>query len=145
MAVGTRMAFEYRSDRVVGDLPLVHVSVGGRNVDGRYQVGVARGIFAFGDLAFGLVAVGGIAFGLVSVGGIAFGLAAMAGVAVGFAALGGVAVGLVAVGVVAIGLASVGTVTPGAMAMMYRASKPRNGTTHRLEPDASAPNMTPRP
>lgn len=74
---------EYRSDRRVGELPLIHVSVGGRDDDGRYRLGRARGIVALGDVAFGLVAVGGVSFGLVSVGGIAFGLVAIAGVAVG--------------------------------------------------------------
>jgi hypothetical protein len=106
------MPFEYRSERVVGDLPLVHISVGGRDENGRYRVGLARGIVALGDLAFGLIAVGGVAFGVVSVGGLAFGLVAMAGVAVALAAVGGVAIGVVAVGAVAIGVWAIGAATP---------------------------------
>jgi hypothetical protein len=112
MTGGRRRPFEYRSERVIGGLPLVHVSVGGRDDAGRYRLGRARGVMAFGDFAFGLVAVGGVAFGLVSVGGIALGLAAMAGVALGLVAVGGVSIGLVAVGAVAIGVWAMGAATP---------------------------------
>jgi len=112
MAVGRR-AMEYRSEQVWGNLPVVHVSVGGRQADGRYRLGRARGIIALGDVATGLVAVGGVAIGLFSVGGIAIGLVALGGVAVGLAAVGGVAVGLVAIGAVAMGLTAVGALTVG--------------------------------
>ena len=59
-----RRAFEYRSEQVWGNLPVVHVAVGGRQADGRYRPGRARGIIALGDVATGLVAVGGVAIGL---------------------------------------------------------------------------------
>ena len=110
---GGRRAMEYRSEQVWGDLPVVHVSVGGRQADGRYRLGRARGIIALGDVATGLVAVGGVAIGLFSVGGVAVGLVALGGVAVGLVAVGGVAVGLVAIGAVAMGLTAVGAVTVG--------------------------------
>jgi hypothetical protein len=71
-----RRAMEYRSEQVWGDLPVVHVSIGGRQADGRYRLGRARGIIALGDIATGLVAVGGVAIGLFSVGGVAVGLVA---------------------------------------------------------------------
>ena len=112
MAAGRR-AMEYRSEQVWGDLPVLHVSVGGRQADGRYRLGRARGIIALGDVATGLVAVGGVAIGLFSVGGVAIGLVALGGVAVGFVAVGGVAVGLLAVGAVAMGLTAVGALTLG--------------------------------
>jgi GLTT repeat (6 copies) len=108
-----RRAIQYRSEQAWGDLPVVHVSVGGRQADGRYRLGRARGIIALGDIATGLVAVGGVAIGLFSVGGVAVGLVALGGVAVGFVAVGGVAVGLVAIGAVAMGLTAVGAVTFG--------------------------------
>jgi hypothetical protein len=73
MAVRPR-AMEYRSDHVWGSLPVVHVSVGGRQADGRYRLGRARGVIAVGDVATGLVAIGGVAIGLVSIGGAAVGL-----------------------------------------------------------------------
>src|SRR5829696_5650195 len=106
-----RRAMEYRSEHVWGDLPVVHVSVVGRQADGRYRLGRARGVIALGDVAIGLVAVGGVAIGLFSVGGVAVGLVALGGVAVG-----GVAVGLLAVGAVAMGLTAVGAVTLGLVA-----------------------------
>src|SRR5215218_9341496 len=108
-----RGAREYRSEQVWRHLPVVHVSVGGRQADGRYRLGRARGVIALGDVATGLVAVGGVAIGLFSVGGVAIGLVALSGVAVGFVAVGGVAVVLLAVGAVAIGLTAVGALTLG--------------------------------
>jgi hypothetical protein len=112
MAVGRR-AIEYRSEQVWGGLPVVHVSVGGRQADGRYRLGRARGVIALGDIATGLVAVGGVAIGLFSVGGVAVGLVALGAVAVGLVAVGAVAIGLVAAGAVAIGLTAMGAVTAG--------------------------------
>ena len=111
-----RRAFEYRSEQVWGNLPVVHVAVGGRQADGRYRPGRARGVIALGDVATGLVAVGGVAIGLFSVGGVAVGLVALGGVAIGLVAVGAVAIGLFAVGAVAIGLTAVGAVTAGVVA-----------------------------
>ena len=108
-----RRAMEYRSEQVWGTLPVVHVAVGGRQADGRYRLGRARGVIALGDVATGLVAIGGVAIGLFSVGGVAIGLVAVGAVAVGLVAVGAVAVGLVAVGAVAIGLTAMGAVTAG--------------------------------
>ena len=108
-----RRAFEYRSEQIWGTLPVVHVSVEGRQADGRYRPGRARGIIAVGDIATGLVAIGGVAVGLVSVGGVAVGLVAMGAAAVGLVAVGAVAVGLFAAGAVAIGLTAMGAVTTG--------------------------------
>jgi hypothetical protein len=112
MPVGRR-AIEYRSEQRWGDLPVVHVSVGRRQADGRYRLGRARGVIALGDVAMGLVAVGGVAIGLFSVGGVAVGLVALGAVAIGLVAVGAVAIGLVAAGAVAIGLTAMGAVTAG--------------------------------
>jgi hypothetical protein len=108
-----RQAIEYRSEQRWGDLPVVHVAVGGRQADGRYRPGRARGVIALGDVATGLVAVGGVAIGLFSVGGVAVGLVALGGVAIGLVAVGAVAIGLFAAGAVAIGLTAMGAVTFG--------------------------------
>jgi hypothetical protein len=113
---------EYRSEQVWGDLPVVHVSVGGRQADGRYRLGRARGIIALGDVATGLVAIGGVAIGLFSVGGVAIGLVALGGVAIGLVAVGAVSVGLVAIGAVAMGLTAVGAVTVGLVGVGPRPS-----------------------
>jgi hypothetical protein len=108
-----RRAVEYRSEQVWRHLPVVHVSVGGRQADGRYRLGRARGVIALGDVATGLVAVGGVAIGLFSVGGVAVGLVALGAVVIGLVAVGAVAIGLFAAGAVAIGLTAVGAVTFG--------------------------------
>src|SRR5918994_6132245 len=78
-----RRAFEYRSEQVWGNLPVVHVAVGGRQADGRYRPGRARGIIALGDIATGLVAVGGVAIGLFTAGVVAIGLTAVGAVTAG--------------------------------------------------------------
>jgi hypothetical protein len=48
-----RRAMEYRSEQVWGTLPVVHVAVGGRQADGRYRLGRARGVIALGMLPRG--------------------------------------------------------------------------------------------
>jgi hypothetical protein len=116
VAAGRRMAIDYRSKEVWGQLPVVHIAVGGRQEDGRYRLGRARGIIALGDIAIGLVAEGGVAIGLLSVGGVALGLGSVGAVAVGLAAVGAVSIGLVAVGAVVIGLTAMGVATAGLVA-----------------------------
>ena len=78
-----RRAFEYRSEQVWGTLPVVHVAVGGRQADGRYRPGRARGVIALGDVATGLVAVGAVAIGWFAAGAVAIGLTAMGAVTAG--------------------------------------------------------------
>jgi len=95
--------FEYRSQRTLLGLPLVHVLLG--RVHGRR---VARGWLAFGGLAFGGVAFGGLSLGLASLGGLALGLVTFGGVALGGHALGGVAVGGLAQGGLAVGVGAMG-------------------------------------
>jgi hypothetical protein len=81
-------------------------------VTGRKRI--AKGIFAFGDVAFGLFAAGGLAVGGVSFGGCSVGLVSLGGLAIGMllalggAAIGGFAFGGAALGVVAVGGLGVG-------------------------------------
>ncbi|HET7276702.1 MAG TPA: hypothetical protein VFJ22_01365 [Dermatophilaceae bacterium] len=89
-----RIRWEYRSPASVSGIPVVHVALGGRDQGGGYRPGVARGIFAFGDIAIGLVAMGGVALGLVALGAVAIGLLAVGAVAIGFNAVGAVTFGL---------------------------------------------------
>lgn len=95
---------------------MVHVALGGQDIDGRYQVGRARGVVAVGGIAVGFVAVGGVAVGLVSAGGVSVGL---------FAAVGGVAVAALAVGAVSLGVLAVGVVTSAAGVALAGARVPR--------------------
>jgi len=92
-AIGRRT--EYRSERCLFGLPLLHV---------RYEPAApgaapARGWIAVGDVAEGvLFAMGGVARGGIAVGGVAIGVLAVGAVALGPLALGGVAFGLLAFG-----------------------------------------------
>jgi hypothetical protein len=96
--------YEYRSERTLFGLPLVHI-VGGRGfnpVTGRLRV--AKGIIAVGPVAIGGLAMGGMSFGILSFGGVALGVAAFGGAAIGvLLAAGGAAIGGVAIGGAAIG------------------------------------------
>lgn len=102
-------AYEYRSERELFGLPLVHIVYGlGINpLTGRLRV--AKGIIAIGNIAVGGLAIGGLSFGVISLGGLALGLAAFGGAAVGLLlAMGGMAVGLVAIGGGAVGYYALG-------------------------------------
>jgi serine/threonine-protein kinase len=107
-----QLSYEYRSERTLWGLPLLHVARGKDPMTGRRRV--ARGIVAIGDIAVGVLAMGGWAFGVVTFGGIAVGLLSWGGLAVGLllaiggCAVGGLAMGGLAVGGVAIGGAAVG-------------------------------------
>ncbi len=133
MAGVRRTGTEYRSEQTWGGLPILHISIGGRQADGRYRLGRARGIIALGDIATGLVAVGGVAIGLLSVGGVALGLVAVGALAVGLVAVGAVSIGLMAVGGVAIGLTAMGMATAGLVAGPRTATERRLGGNHRAE------------
>jgi predicted Ser/Thr protein kinase len=109
---------EYRSQRRLWGLPLVHVATGWNPETGLPRV--ARGILAIGNIATGVialggVAVGGLAFGGLSIGCISFGGLALAlavalgGAALGFCALGGGAVGYYAFGGAALGVHALGS------------------------------------
>ena len=95
--------YEYKSSRTLFGLPLVHVRLGDRGA------GVARGIFAVGNIAVGAFTLGGISLGLFSLGGISLGLLlALGGMSIGGVAIGGCAVGLLALGGCAVGLLALG-------------------------------------
>lgn len=125
-----RWHYEYKSQRTLFGLPLVHVRLGDRGF------GVAKGIFAVGNVAVGLFALGGISLGLFSLGGVSMGLLlALGGMSVGGIAIGACAVGLAALGGGAIGLLSVGGGSFGAYAVGGGAV----GTQIAIGGSASAP------
>lgn len=91
--------FEYKSEKTIFGLPLLHINSGGAYLNKK-----AKGIIAIGDISTGLISIGGVSFGIISIGGIGIGLISLGGVAIGGLAFGGVAVGAYAFGAVAIGL-----------------------------------------
>lgn len=117
---GNRFLFgyEYRSEKMLFGLPLVHIVLGPAFNPATGKIRVAKGIIAVGGIAFGFLAMGGMAFGAISLGGVAVGLAALGGCALGVGlALGGLAIGFIAMGGMAIGYYAIGGVAWGIHAL----------------------------
>lgn len=107
--VSRRSHFEYKSKKMIGNLPLVHIHTGA----GLYR---AKGVIAIGNiaegvLAIGLVAMGGFALGLVSIG-----VVALATLAAGIFAFGSFAFGIITAGAISVGIFSMGALTFGQFA-----------------------------
>ena len=103
--------YEYKSERTLFGLPLVHVNVG---------VGLrrAKGIIAVGTIAQGIVAVGALSIGVISVGALCLGLLAFGAAGIGLLlAVGGLAVGSIVAGGVAVGLLAFGGLAFGVYAL----------------------------
>lgn len=108
--------YEYKSERTLFGLPLVHVNVGVGmyKAKGILSVGVlSTGIFSVGLLSIGLFAVGLLSLGLLALGVLSLGLLTVAAVAVGFFAVGAIAVGVISIGALSVGFASVGALSVG--------------------------------
>lgn len=98
--------YEYRSKKMVGRRPLVHINIG----LGLYK---ANGIISIGMLSTGIISAGILSCGVISIGFFALGIIAMASFAAGLIAAGSIAVGFLASGAIAIGYYSVGAVAIG--------------------------------
>ncbi len=100
-----KMHFEYKSERTLGGLPLVHINIGlGRTAKGVFALGIKSvGIISVGLLSVGVVSIGTLALGILSLGCLALGILSLGAVAAGLLSAGGVALGLIAVGGCAIG------------------------------------------
>lgn len=99
--------YEYKSKRMLFNLPLVHVNVG-------RGIHVAKGIVAIGNIALGIVSVGGVALGGIAVGGISLGLLTLAGLALGLLfSAGGISIGAIALGGITVGIFAVGGLSVG--------------------------------
>lgn len=104
-----RPHYEYKSKKMVGNLPLVHVNIG-------LGVHRAKGVIAIGTIAQGWLAIGFAAMGGFSVGLVSLGLIALANIAFGLIALGSFAFGVISMGAFAVGIFSMGAVTFGQFA-----------------------------
>ena len=104
--------FEYKSEKTIFGLPLVHVVYGPAWAGGLKP---AKGFIAIGNIAIGVIAIGGFAFGLLTLAGIGLGFISIAGLAFGIGAgVGGIATGYYALGGVAIGVYAIGGLGIGA-------------------------------
>lgn len=103
--------YEYKSERMLWGLPLVHVNLG-------RGIHRAKGIIAIGNVAQGMISLGVVSVGLVSCGVASVGLLSLGSFTVGLLlSLGAVALGAVAIGAVAVGWFAVGGVAVGAYAI----------------------------
>lgn len=104
--------YEYRSEKELFGIPLVHVNLG------RGKIYRAKGIVAVGNVAVGVLSLGGVSVGLISLGGVALGLLAFGGLSAGLLlAFGGFAAGAVAVGILSIGGIALGKYAVGGCAV----------------------------
>ena len=103
--------YEYRSERTLWGLPLVHIHLCERGL------ARAKGIVAVGNVATGLVSVGIFSLGLLSLGVISLGLLLSIGaLAAGSLAVGGFAAGGIAIGGIVWGWLAAGGLATGVYA-----------------------------
>ena len=107
--------FEYKSKKMLGNLPLVHINIGrGRTAKGFFAMGIKSvGVFSLGLLSVGIISFGVLALGLLAVASAGVGFISLGAIALGIFSAGGVSVGVVAVGGVAVGLFALGGCTAG--------------------------------
>lgn len=102
--------FEYKSKKMIGNLPLVHINIGlGRVAKGFFSVGlVSVGVISIGLISLGLLAIGTVGLGFISLCALAAGVFSAGAVSIGAIALGGLAIGLFSLGGASIGLFAFG-------------------------------------
>ncbi|MCM1211390.1 MAG: helix-turn-helix domain-containing protein [Blautia sp.] len=96
-----RPHYEYKSQKTIKGIPLVHVRFG----IGMYR---ARGILAIGNRAEGVIAIGFLSAGVVSIGLLSAGVLALGTIAVGLMAFGSFAAGIIAFGAFSFGIFCMG-------------------------------------
>lgn len=104
-----RAHYEYKSKKMIGKLPLVHINLG----MGVYR---AKGVIAIGTIAQGGLAVGFVSMGGFSIGILSSGLLALANFAFGIVAFGSFAVGIISMGAFSFGIFSMGAMAYGQFA-----------------------------
>lgn len=106
-----RWRYEYKSERTLWGMPLVHINLCANGFCW------ARGVVAVGNFSTGLISVGAISAGLFSFGALSAGLLALGAMTLGLVSAGAVAVGLLAFGATSLGLVSVGGAAAGQFAV----------------------------
>jgi len=112
-------AYEYKSEKIVFGMPLVHVHIG-------FGLKKAKGIIAIGNIATGFISLGLLSTGFLSFGILGLGLLSFSVFALGLLlAVGSVSLGLISIGAVALGFFTVGAVSVGAYSIGAVASASR--------------------
>ena len=102
-----RPHYEYKSKKMIGNLPLLHVNLG----MGKYQ---AKGVIAIGIAAMGGISIGIVSLGLIALANIAFGLIACGSLAVGVISIGAISIGIFSLGAMVFGQFAFGALANGA-------------------------------
>ncbi|MDF2802060.1 MAG: hypothetical protein K0S61_1963 [Anaerocolumna sp.] len=102
--------YEYRSAKMVGDLPLVHINIG-------YGLYRSKGVISIGMISTGIISLGILSLGIISFGVIALGILALGSLAVGIVGIGSIALGIVALGAISIGYLALGALSIGVYAI----------------------------
>ncbi len=99
--------YEYKSQRTLGGVPLVHINMG---------IGkTAKGIVAIGFKSCGVISIGLLSIGLLSLGLLALGVLGLGILGVGIFGFGAFALGLLSGGAISIGIISFGAISVGVM------------------------------
>lgn len=106
---GRKPHYEYKSKKMIGNLPLVHIHLGTGFCP-------AKGVIAIGTVAQGWLAIGFASMGGFSVGIVSLGLLSLANIAIGLLAFGTLAVGVISFGAFSFGIFSLGAVAFGQFA-----------------------------
>lgn len=105
------LEYEYKSERTLFGLPLVHISLGRGSKK-------AKGIIAIGNVACGIASFGLVSFGVFSFGILSIGLLSLAVFSIAFLiAIGAISVGTVSIGAISIGIFSCGSLAIGKYAV----------------------------
>lgn len=97
-----RRTFEYKSEKMVWGVPLVHI-----------HFGKAKGIIAIGTVAQGVIAVGFLSAGVLTCGLLTAGLLAVGTIAAGLFSFGSFSVGVISFGAFSFGIFSLGAASFG--------------------------------
>ncbi|MCI6738780.1 MAG: helix-turn-helix domain-containing protein [Intestinibacter sp.] len=109
-----KTSYEYKSEKYIGNLPLIHINLGIKNCK-------ARGIIAIGNVSIGLISIGLVSAGLFSLGALslgffAIGLLSLAIIASGFCGIGVISASVIAIGIYSLGVISIGLFSIGGLA-----------------------------
>jgi len=113
------MQYEYKSERTMYGLPMVHINIG-------FGIKKAKGIVAIGNIATGFISIGLLAKGFISLGLLSLGLISFGIVAIGLIlaiatiSIGTFSIGAIAVGIFTLGAVSLGVYSIGAFAVASR-------------------------
>lgn len=103
--------YEYKSERELFGLPLVHVNIG-------RGMKKAKGIVAVGNLSYGIISAGFLSVGVLSFGFLSIGLLSLALFSIGLLlSIGVFSIGIFSIGTIAIGMFSFGALAIGKYAI----------------------------